>query len=183
MVQSAAAVDYPVSGTISINGSTGSLPDGSFEGSSYDPTAGSIGAGAFKFAEATVTQGSYSLTYELGQVDTSTGQVDVHGAASLSNAAMSLRLIKGVTPFGPANFGQSCIFSPINLLLSGTASANGLALSSPAFTVLPTTDDCNGWASLLNAQMSGSTNTIALNVDGNFTPPGVIFIDGFDSAR
>lgn len=179
----AAATDFPVTGTISINGSTGPVPDGTFQGSSYDPVSGAIGAGTFKFPQATVTQGSNSLTYQLSQTGTSTGQVDANGVATYSNAVMSVTLISGTTALGPANFGSSCVFTPINVMLSGTGSSAGIDVSSQNFTIPQTTDTCNGWASLINPQVSGSVNSIQLHLDGDFTPPGIIFVDGFDSSR
>ncbi len=179
----AAATDFTVTGSISINGNTGALPDGTFLGSSYDPITGAIGAGTFKFPVTTVSQGANSLTYQLSQTNSSTGLVDGSGVAALSNAAFSVRLINGTYNGFPVTFGASCIFAPINMALTGTATATGLDLAESGFTIPQTTDNCNNFAALMNPAVSGSSNAIQLHIDGDFAPPDTIFADGFESPR
>lgn len=159
------------------------LPDGTFLGSSYDPMTGAIGAGTFKFPQTTVTNGSTSLTYQLSQTDTSIGQVDGTGAVLFSNAAFSVQLINGNYSGVPAVFGPSCVFEPIDIVLAGSASPTGLDLTDPSFAIPPTTDDCNGWAGPMNGLVSTSSNSIHLQIDGDFTPPDTIFMDGFEPPR
>lgn len=179
----ARASDFPVSGTISINGNTGVLPDGTFMGSSYDATTGAIGTGTFQFSVTTVSHGGNSLTYQLSQTNTSTGVVDGSGAAAMSNAAFSVRLINGTYNELPVTFGASCNFAPISIAFTGTASATGLDLAGSGFRIPQTTDNCNGFAGLVNPAIGGSNNSIQLHIDGDFTPPDTIFADGFESPR
>ena len=79
-----AGTDYPVSGSITVNGTEGPLPaGGAFVGSSYDEVSGEIGAGVFEFPVATVDfdspVGVVTATYELTQADSSSGHVDADG--------------------------------------------------------------------------------------------------------
>lgn len=179
----AAAVDFPVSGSISINGNTGALPDGTFQGSSYDPATGAIGAGTFKFPQATVTNGANSLTYQLSQTGTSTGLVDASGVATFNNVSLAVTLLYGSYNGLPVTFGSSCVFAPIPVMLVGSGSAAGVDVADPSFAIPPTTDSCNSFASMINPVVGTSSNSIQLHLDGDFTPPGTIFANGFESAR
>lgn len=173
---------YPISGTATIHGQSGALPaDGTFSGSSYDPLTGAIGAGTFKFPATTVTQASASLTYQLSQTGPSSATVDDSGNVVFTPATMALTLLGGTfPPYPAATFGDTCIFAPIAVGLTGSASPAGLDVTDAQFTIPSTVDNCNGFGNTLNGYIPGTNNAITIHVEGDFTPPGVIFTDGFD---
>ncbi len=188
-----AGTDYPVSGTITVNGTAGALPAGGrFGGSSYDPATGAIAAGAFEFPNATIQfdspVGTVAATYALTQTNLSTGLVAVDGVAALTLASMRLEILSAqvVGPFPiPIPVGNDCVFEPIEFELDGTASASGLALADAAFTIpLIEPTACGGNGDAINDGIAGGSNSIALQIAGDFTPPSgtvdLVFADGFD---
>jgi hypothetical protein len=188
----AQAVDFPVTGTITVNGNPGALPDGgTFGDSSYNTSTGDIAEGKFTFPQSTTTFHSDSLgadvtvTYQLSQTNTSTGQIAGDGVAALTQAQLKLKAISAVVGFIPVSFGESCIFEPINLDLAGTGAASGLDLAQTGFTIPPVgATDCANFGSQVNAGIAGSSNSIQVHIAGDFTPPpdnDVIFVDGFES--
>ncbi|MFI4953915.1 MAG: hypothetical protein ACHP7M_12310 [Burkholderiales bacterium] len=188
----ASATSFPVSGTISVNGNPGTLPSGGSFGpnSSYDAASGAIAAGRFMFPVATTTFHSDALgvdvtvTYQLSQTNTSTGQVAGDGVAALTQAQLKLKAISALVGFVPISFGETCIFQPIDLALAGSGAASGLDLADTGFTipqVAPT--DCGGWGSQINNGIAGTNNSLQTHWTGNFTPPtgnDLIFANGFD---
>ena len=188
-----AGTDYPVSGTITVNGTAGALPAGGhFAGSSYDPANGAIAPGAFEFPTATIEFdspiGTVAATYALTQTDTSSGLVAADGIVALTTASMRLHVIAAqvVGPFPvPIPVGNDCVFEPIEFELDGSASASGLALADAAFTIpLIESTACGGNGDAINDGIAGGSNSIELQIDGDFTPPSgtvdLIFADGFD---
>jgi hypothetical protein len=185
-----AGTDYPVSGSITVNGTEGPLPaGGEFVGSSYDEASGEIGAGVFEFPVATVDfdspVGAVTATYELTQADSSSGHVDADGIAGLTSASMQLRVISAfIGGLVPIPIGNDCVFWPIVFELDGTGSSAGLDLGD-SFTIPEVAADaCGGFGAEINEGIAGDTNSIELQIDGDFTPPSgvidLIFEDGFD---
>jgi hypothetical protein len=188
----AGAVDFPVSGTIVVNANPpAALPDGgSFAGSGYDAASGAIASGRFVFPQSTTTFHSDALgadvtiTYQLSQTNTSSGQVASDGVAALTAVAMKLQILAasvGVIPIGVG----TCIFQPIDIGLSGVGAAAGLDLTDPGFTIPPVgPTDCGSFGSQINSGIAGSDNSLQTHFGGNFTPPpaqsDTIFSDGFD---
>jgi hypothetical protein len=185
-----AGTDFPVSGSITVNGTAGPLPaGGEFVGSSYDGATGEIGAGAFVFPDATIDfpspLGTITATYRLTQTNTSTGLVAGDGVAALTVASMRLQVLSAVIggivqiPIG------TCVFEPIDFELDGTGTVVGLDLADATFTI-PAVEAsaCGGNGEAINDGIAGSSNNIALQVAGDFTPPteviDLIFADGFD---
>ena len=185
----ALAVDFPVTGTITVNGTPAALPVGSFDNSSYDGTSGVIAPGRFTFPRSTVTfdspLGPVIAKYELSQTDTAGGDVDEDGVAALSLVTMQLSVVSATLYGFPFPLG-TCVFKPIELALAGVGSANGLDLSDPAFTIPPVaSSDCGNNGDAINSGIAGSENAIELNIAGDFTPPtgaddDTIFADGFE---
>lgn len=184
--QVSGAVDFPVTGTVSFNGNSGSLPAGAVFGpSSYDASTGAIASGRFTFPQSTATfnvggLGTVTVTYLLSQADTSDGQVASDGVAALAPVAAKLEVLAVSLPLTVT----PCAFSPINLDLAGTASAGGLDLADDGFTIPPApAGNCGTFASQINAAIAGSNNSMQLHLDGDFTPPAnvdLIFENGFD---
>jgi hypothetical protein len=184
------AANFPVSGTISVNGNAGALPTGgTFGNSTYDATSGAISSGKFTFPQATLSFdsdiGTVTVTYTLSQTNTSTGQVANDGVAGLTQTQLKLVVDSariGVIPIGIG----TCVFQPINVDLDGTGAASGLDLDDDAFTIPSVaTTDCGGHGDQVNAGVAGSNNTIQVHIAGNFTPPpedDTIFANGFDPA-
>jgi len=185
------ASNFAVTGTISVNGNPGVLPaGGTFGDSGYNGATGALSSGQFIFPVATTTFHSDSLgadvtvTYQLSQTNTSTGQVASDGVAALTQASLKLQvlsaLVGGVIPIGVG----TCIFQPIPVDLAGTGSAAGLDLSAAGFTiptVAPT--DCGGHGNEINGGVAGSNNSMQVQLAGDFTPPpanDTIFVNGFD---
>ena len=190
-VPAVAGTDYPVSGSITVNGTVGPLPaGGEFTGSSYDEVTGDIGAGAFEFPQATIDfdspVGAVTATYELTQTNTSSGQVEADGIAGVTSASMRLRVISAfIGGLVPIPIGNDCVFAPIVFGLDGTGSSTGLDLADAAFTIPEVAADaCGGFGADINEGIAGGTNSIELQIDGDFTPPteviDLIFEDGFD---
>ena len=187
------AANFAVSGTISVNGNPGALPSGgTFGDSTYDTVTGDISSGLFTFPQATTTFHSDSLgadvtvTYQLSQTNTSTGQVATDGVAALTQAQLKLKAISAVVGVIPISFGNSCIFQPITVDLAGTGSASGLDLSDSSFTIPQVgSTDCGGFGSQVNTGIAGSNNSLVMHLAGDFTPPSgndLIFKNGFDSS-
>lgn len=184
----AAAVDFPLSGTISVAGQSGALPaGGAFAGSDYDPTTGAIAAGIFTFPQATTTYssplGPVVVVYQLSQTDQSSGQVAADGVAMLTPSTLRLQVISASSTLGPINVG-TCVFEPIEVELGGIGSSAGLDLSDPGFTIPPVgASDCGGFGSQINQAIAGDDNSIVLQMAGDFTPPSdsdTIFANGFE---
>ncbi len=184
----AAAVDFPVSGTMTVNGNGGALPaGGKFAGSSYAPANGAIAAGAFTFPQATANfsspLGPAVATYQVSQIDTSAGQVATDGVAALTNATMKLQVLQVTAGVLSIPVG-TCIFQPINVLLTGTGSVAGLDLSDSGFVIPPVgPNDCGNLASQINSAIAGNNNSMQVHLAGDFTPPAsgdTIFVNGFD---
>lgn len=185
----AGAVDYPLTGTISVNGQAGALPaGGTFAGSDYDAASGAIAAGRFTFPQATTIYasplGPVTVTYQLSQTGESSGQVAADGVAALTPAILRLQVISASSPLGPISVG-TCVLEPIEVALGGNGSATGLDLSDAGFTIPPVgAADCGGFGSQINQAIAGDDNAIELHVAGDFTPPGgddTIFHDGFEA--
>jgi hypothetical protein len=186
------AANFAVTGTISVNGNPGALPSGgTFGNSTYNTATGAISSGKFTFPQATTTFHSDDLgadvtvTYQITQTNTSTGQVAEDGIAALTQAHLKLKAISAVIGVIPISFGETCIFDPINVDLAGTGDASGLDLSDEGFvipTVAPT--DCNNLGNQVNDGLAGSDNTLDVHIAGNFTPPtpedDTIFENGFE---
>lgn len=189
---SASAVSFPVTGTITVNGSPGSLPAGGmFTGSGYDASSGDMAPGVFSFPVATTSFdvagiGTVVLTYQLSQTNSSGGLVATDGVAALDTAMMKLQILTariGVIPIGVG----TCVFQPIAFELSGTGSAGGLDLEDASFTIPRVgASDCGNYGSQINDGIAGSNNSIAMHLSGDFTPPSedtdTIFKNGFDIA-
>jgi len=183
----ARATHFPVSGTITVSGNAGSLPNGgTFGDSTYDPATGALSVGQFAFPQtSTVVNvpgfGNVTVTYTFNQTNTSTALVAGDGTAAMTQVLAQLSIVSTTLPL-PVT---PCRFGPIELDLAGSASSLGLDLEDRAFTVPPTTDSCGGFASQINPQLAGDDNSIAMHLAGDFTPPSgddndKIFIDGFD---
>lgn len=185
------AAQFPVSGTITVSGNPGALPNGgTFGDSTYDSTTGAISTGKFTFPQSTTMFHSNALgaditvTYQLSQTDTSSGHVASDGVAALTRATLKLQAISAVIGFIPVTLG-TCVFQPIVIDLTGTGAASGLDLDDTAFTIPPVgTSDCAGYGTQINAGIAGTNNSIAVHMVGDFTPPSgatdTIFKDGFD---
>ncbi len=185
----AAAVDYPLTGTISVNGQAGALPSGgTFAGSGYDAASGAIAAGRFTFPQATTSYssplGPVVVTYQLSQSGQSSGQVAPDGVAALTPAILRLQVVSASSPLGPIDVG-TCVLEPIEVALAGTGSPGGLDLSDAGFTIPPVgASDCGGFGSQINQAIAGDDNALALQMAGDFTPPAgddTIFADGFEA--
>ncbi|HET9047500.1 MAG TPA: hypothetical protein VFN29_00840 [Chiayiivirga sp.] len=186
----ALATNFPVTGSLSIDGSPTTLPaGGNFGDSTYDPLSGALSAGAFTLPASTVsfpTQlGTVVVVYQLSQTNTSTGTVDASSVASLTHAEMALTVVSASLNGFPVSLG-TCVFQPIDLYLVGTASASGMDLSDPNFSVPPVAPTaCAGYGATINAAIAGSNKSINLILTGDFTPPiGIpidfLFADGFE---
>jgi len=188
VTQVAVAADFPVSGTLSVNGNAGDLPDGgAFGDSTYDASTGVLSEGAFSFPQTTTSfqtdLGTVVVTYQLSQTNTSTGLVAADGIAALTTASLKLN-VTHVTVIGiPISVG-TCVFQPIDIVLAGTASASGLDLSATGFTIPAVApSDCGGNGDQINDAIAGTNNAIEVLLDGDFTPPAgndTIFQDGFE---
>jgi hypothetical protein len=185
----AGAVDYPVGGTLSINGNAGDLPDGGvFAGSGYDPATGAIASGAFAFPDGTIEiptpLGTAIAHYVFTQTNTSDGLVAADGVAALAEAVMQIEVTSASVGGLPIAI-TPCVIGPILLDLAGTASATGLDLSDDGFTIPPVASgDCGGNGDTVNAAIAGDDNAVGMTLAGDFTPPADerIFADGFDGA-
>ena len=183
----ASATNFPVTGSISINGNPGTLPTGgTFGNSTYDAATGAITAGRFTFPQSTTSfdsqLGPIVVTYQLSQTDTSTGQVAAGGAAGLTSAAMELDVLSITISGIPVAVG-TCVFQPIVLALTGTGATAGLDLADSGYTIPQVAaTDCGDYGSYIDNALAGSNNTIQLHLAGNFTPPSgdTIFENGFD---
>ena len=190
---SASAAGFPVSGTITVNGSPGSLPEGGmFSGSSYDAATGDIAPGVFTFPVTTTSFvatgiGTVTVTYRLSQTNASGGLIATDGMAALDTAIMKLQILTATIGVIPIGVG-TCVFQPIVFDLAGTGSATGLDLEDASFAIPPVGDsDCGNWGSQINAGIAGNDNSIAMQISGDFTPPtappeDAIFHNGFEAA-
>lgn len=185
----AAAVDFPLTGTISVGGQSGTLPDGGvFAGSAYDPATGAIASGAFSFPQTTISRdvsgATVTVTYRLSQIDTSNGQVAADGVAALSAASMKLAVVSATYAGFPVPV-TPCEFQPIVIEFAGTADAGGLDLADGQFEVPPApAGNCGAFRDQINNALAGSSNSIAVRMAGDFTPPAdqdTIFVDGFEA--
>lgn len=182
------ATTFDVSGTITVNGNPGALPDGgTFGDSTYDAVTGELSSGAFTFPQATTTFpsqiGTVTVTYRLSQTNESTGQVAGDGVAALTQAQLKLQVLSAAIGVIPIGIG-TCVFEPIDVDLAGTGDASGLDLSADGFTIPQVgSTDCGGYGDQINAGVAGSNNSLAMLVAGDFTPPSgsdLIFANGFD---
>jgi len=184
----AVAADFPVSGSLSVNGNAGDLPTGgTFGDSTYDASTGAISDGAFSFPETTTSfqtdLGTVVVTYQLNQTNTSTGLVAADGTAAWTNASLKLT-VTHVTVIGiPISVG-TCVFQPIDIALAGSASASALDLGDAGFTIPAVApSDCGGNGDQINDAIAGTNNAIEVFLAGDFTPPAendTIFMDGFE---
>jgi hypothetical protein len=183
------ATNFPVTGSISINGNPGVLPDGGiFGNSTYDPASGDITTGKFTFPQTTTSfdsqLGTITIVYQLSQTNTSTGQVVAGGAAVLTDASIQLDILSASIGIIPLDLG-TCVFQPIVLQLRGTGAASGLDLADSGYVIPPVgATDCGNYGSYIDNALAGSNNTIQMHLAGNFTPPvdDTIFENGFDPA-
>jgi len=177
---------FPVTGTITINGSASNLPSGTFANATYDPATGALSTGKFAFPQSTTTInvggfGDITVVYQFSQTNTSTALVAGDGTAAMTQVAAKIEIISTSLPLTVT----PCRFGPIPLDLAGTGAATGLDLEDRSFTVPPTTDSCGNFRDVINSQLAGSDNSIAVHLAGDFTPPpgddnDTIFVDGFD---
>lgn len=180
-------VDFPVTGSITVNGNARALPSGGVFGpSSYDNGTGVIATGAFTFPQSTTSfnsvAGTVVVTYLLSQTNTSSGQVATDGIAALSATTLKLQVIAATVGVIPIDVG-TCVFAPIDLVLDGTGSAAGLDLADSSFVIPqvgPT--DCGTYGSEINNAIAGSNNSMQIHLAGDFAPPvnDTIFVNGFD---
>lgn len=185
----AQAIDFPVTGTVTVNGAPGELPSGgTFANSSYAPTSGLIGAGTFTFpitTETTVSDGiTFVLKYQMIQTDTSNGAVAPDGVAALSAATFKLKVISITASGFPLPIGV-CEIQPIAVDLAGTASAIGLNLSDAQFDIpqVPV-GQCGSFRDSFNDAFFGGNNSMTIQLTGDFTPPStgdLIFRNGFEN--
>ena len=187
----ARAADFPVTGTITVNANPGALPDGGlFGNSSYEGATGAIASGTFSFPQTTTTFssnfGPVVVTYQLSQTNTSSGQVVADGVAALTDATMKFQVVHVTVGGAPFDVG-TCVFQPIDVLLTGTGSATGLDLADSGFVIPPVAPaDCNNNGTTMNNAIAGSNNSTQMHIAGNFTPPAAndtIFKNGFDPAN
>lgn len=187
----ASAANFPVSGTITVNGNAGALPSGgTFGPSSYDGVTGAISSGQFTFPQSELDFnsqfGPVTVTYQLSQTNTSNGQVASDGTAALSQVILKLEVLLVTINSVPVSTGNgTCIFQPIDLDLAGTGSASGLDLTDPVFTIPPVgATDCGAFSSQINDNIAGNNNSAVMHLAGDFTPPpndDTIFKNGFDT--
>jgi hypothetical protein len=184
----AAATDYPVSGSLTVNGNVAPLPDGgAFVGSGYDPASGAIAEGSFVFPQTTFSfdtpLGTAVATYVLDQTDSSTGTVWADATAALMPASFSLTVLSLTVGIFPVDVG-TCVLGPIVIELAGTASAGGLALGDDGFEIPAlAADACGGYGEEINEAIAGTNNQAAVDLAGDFTPPAdadTVFANGFD---
>lgn len=180
----AGATDFPISGTIVVNGQEGALPDGgAFAGSGYDAKTGAIAAGHFAFPTSTVSSGVVTVKYQLSQSGTSAGAVAADGIAALEPASLKLTVLSASYSGVPVPLG-TCEFQPIAIELAGTAAAGGLDLADAQFDIPPApVGNCGAFRDPINSALSGSDNAISIHLGGDFMPPAGddgIFGDGFD---
>lgn len=178
------AADFPVSGTIVVNGQQGALPDGgAFAGSGYDTATGAIAAGRFTFPVSTASSGAVTVRYQLSQANTSAGQVAADGVAALETASLKLAVLSATYSGVPVSLG-TCEFQPILVELAGTGAAGGLDLADAQFDIPPAPPgNCGAFRDQINAAFAGGDNGITVHLDGDFTPPvgdDTIFRSGFD---
>ncbi|MGN6518014.1 MAG: hypothetical protein ACTHK2_01155 [Dokdonella sp.] len=182
------ATIFPVTGTITVNGSSASLPaGGTFGDADYDVNTGVLSDGSFAFPDASVIVpiqgfGNVTVNYRFSQTNTASAAVAADGVAVMTLVHAKLEILSTSLPL-PVT---PCVFEPIALDLAGTGSASGLDLADASFTVPPTASSCGGFASQINSGLAGSNNSLTLQIAGDFTPPApdddTIFVDGFDGA-
>ncbi len=186
----ARASNFPVSGTLTINGTPGTLPAGaSFGDSTYTQATGLLSQGTFTIPQGTVSfesqYGPVVATYQFTQTNTSTGQVDAGGVAALSKATMRMAVVSATVSGFPIPIGI-CVFEPIDLFLVGTGAASGMDVSDPDFTIPEVAPlACGGYGGQINAAIAGGNKAIDLHLEGDFSPPaggggGAVFADGFE---
>lgn len=185
----ALATDFPVTGSIIVNGEQGELPpNGVFAHSGYDPGDGLIDAGTFTFPVTTETSVSdgivFVLKYQMIQTDSSNGAVATDGVAALSTATFKLTILSITAGGVPIPIGQ-CTIEPIAVDLAGTASAEGLDLADEQFDIPEVPPgQCGSFRGSLNDAFFGPNNSMNLLLAGDFTPPpktDLIFKNGFDN--
>jgi hypothetical protein len=184
----ARADDFPVGGSLSVNGNVVALPDGgAFAGATYDPAIGVLSAGAFVFPQgsfdfAVPGLGQAEATYRLSQDNSSSGLVAADGIAALTEADLTLSVLSLSVGGFPIDLG-TCEVGPIAVLLDGTASASGMQLADSGFAIPPVAADaCGGFADQINDAVAGSDTSVEFDFAGDFSPPSGdrIFGDGFD---
>lgn len=184
LADAAVAVDFPVSGSLTINGNLAVLPDGGvFAGSSYDAETGAIGEGAFVFPEATLSfdtpLGTAVATYVLSQTNTSSGEVWSDSTAALTPSDLVITVTHLTISGLPIDLG-TCVVGPTTLELAGTASVTGLALAYDGFVIPPVdANDCADYGDQINDALAGTNNQGEFDIAGDFTPD-TVFADGFD---
>ncbi len=187
-LSAAHATNFAVTGTVTFNGNSGTLPGGgTFGNSTYDTATGALSSGKFTFPQATTTVpvsgfGNVDVTYQLSQTNTSTAQIASDGIAAMSMVQAKLEIISTSLPVSIT----PCVFQPIPLDFAGTGSAAGLDLADAAFTVPPApVGNCGLARDQINNALAGSNNSMQVHLAGDFTPPpedDTIFRNGFDAA-
>lgn len=185
----ALAVDFPVAGTLMVNGDPGVLPAGGvFAGSDYDPLSGMIAPGRFTFPVSTETTESggvvFVVRYQFVQTDTSSGAVAADGIAALTPASFKLTVLSITAGGIPFPIGV-CEMQPILVGLAGTAAAAGLQLADEQFDIPEVPPgQCGSFRDSFNEAFAGADNSMNIQVSGDFTPPStgdVLFDDGFEA--
>lgn len=186
---SASARQFPVSGSVTINGGTpAALPANvTFGDSTYNASNGDLSAGTFNFPVSTATfdNGNGVVTYRFTQTNASTALVGSSGMAMLSVANMSLKVLSASYYTIAIDVGTDCVFGPIRWHhLWGARTTTGLDLMQATFAVPMTQGSCNGHAQQINDALQGNDNSIELLINGNFSLPNagasdLIFFDGF----
>lgn len=187
----ALAVQFPVTGSVSVGGEGGELPPGTFGDSSYDGSSGELSSGKFAFPTTSVTfdspLGPVVATYQFEQTNQASATVDTDGIVAFSEAKFRISILSarlgGVIPI---NIGPPCVFEPIEIFLAGTADGSGMSVSDPAFTVPPAPEgNCGDYRDQINDALAGAEQGIELFIEGDFTPPpegnpDLIFVNGFE---
>lgn len=184
----AQAIDFPVTGAITVNGQLGELPaGGNFASTGYNSSNGLIGTGTFTFPITTETFESegivFVLRYQMIQTNTSNGVVESDGITALSTATFKLKVISITASGFPVPIG-TCEIQPIVVDLAGTASATALSLSDAQFDIpaVPA-GQCGSFRDRFNEAFQGENNSMSLQIAGDFTPPpntDIIFRNGFE---
>jgi hypothetical protein len=187
--QQARATDFPVSGSVTVNGQSGEIPAGAkFTSPGYDASSGILSAGTFTFpitTETTVEGGlTYVLRYQMIHLNTSHGLIAADGVAAISDARFKLKVISITVAGFPMSIG-TCEIEPITVELTGVATENGLHLADDQFDIPEVPAGmCGLFRDNFNDVFPGSDNNMSLVLEGDFPLPAAIpdaiFRHGFE---